>query len=507
MTHGGTVSLRRSSLVNLAGAAATSVSTLLLVVVTAQILSPADAGRVFALTSAFLIVAAVLRSGTPTGVVLFISRHERRDAALEARISRLAVRPVLAASIVVAILAAACSPALGRFSHAGPDAAATICVLAVCLPAAAILDTVLAVSRSQHAMEPTVLIDKLGRPALQLILTGAVAFDPSVLSLTAAWAVPYVIAALAAYAVTPSLRRGVRPTPTDRAERREFVRFVVPRGLATVIQVCFARLDIVLVAALAGPAEAALYTAATRFVALCQFVQQAIATAGEPTLARELGSGDRGSAHQIYCTTTTWLVTLLWPVLFTVVALAPQWLSVFGRSYIDGTSVVAVLTFAMLVATGVGMVETVLTMDGRSAVLVANNVTALIVMVVLDLVLVPHLGATGAAIGWGAAIVVKNLAGLVQLAHSRIGNPVTRAWGLAVALNVVLVGLLPGLAALAGSTVQIATLASGLVALSTCYVVLRQPLRLDQLLGRQTRPRSAATTDNGPASSARASRR
>lgn len=475
-------SLRRGSLINLGGAAATAVSNVLLVVITARLLAPGDAGRVFAVTSAFLIAAAVLRGGTPTGVVLFISRSGDDADQVARRISRLAVRPVVLAAATASMALLAGAVPIGAALGIGTVG---VVVIAISLPPATALDTVLAVSRGQHDMAPTVLIDRVGRSTAQLALTGVAALSPSIGTLLAAWCLPYVGASVAAWLVTPGLRRANRPTqPAPPEETEAFVRFVIPRGIASIVQVCFARLDIVLVAVLAGPAEAAIYAAATRFVALCQFVQQAVASAGEPALAGSLARGQDRVALSIYRTTTVWLVALLWPVLLAVAFLAPEWLSVFGNRYIEGVDVVLVLALAMLVATGVGMVETVLNMAGRSGVLLGNNVFALVAMVALDLALIPSLGALGAALGWGMAIALKNLVPLLQLGPTIHGSPVSRSWLVATGLNLAFLGVLPVAAAIAlGAPGRVAAVACGLVAVLVSYVLTRSALRLDRLFG------------------------
>ncbi|WP_051551918.1 lipopolysaccharide biosynthesis protein [Nocardioides sp. URHA0020] len=482
--------LSQGSLVNLAGAAGSALSTLALVVLTARVLTPAEAGRVFAVTSAFLILAAVLRAGTPTGVVLFVSRADDATGGTSRRIARRGVRPVLLASAGVGVVALALADRLGAALGTG---AVVVVVLALCLPAATALDTVLAVTRGEHDMVPTVLVDRVGRPVLQLALTGLAALHPTVPTVVVAWSVPYVVALVAAWALTPALRSRTWPPGPD-GEGREFRDFVLARGAASVIQICFARLDIVLVAALAGPAQAALYTVATRFVTVAQLVQQAIATAGEPALGRTMARRELPAALGIYRTTTLWVLTLLWPMLITAAVVSPEWLGVFGPAYRTGVDVVVVLTLAMLVATGVGMVETVLNMGGRATVLLVNNVAALVVMVGLDLLLVPGLGAVGAACGWAAAIVVKNLLALAQLRGTLPGLPFGRAWLLGACLNVVLVGALPLACGLAwGPPGRWTGVVVGGTLLAAAYVALRGELGLARLFGRaRTRPEPVA---------------
>ncbi|WP_205471507.1 oligosaccharide flippase family protein [Nocardioides sp. SYSU D00038] len=479
------------SLLTLAGALASAVSTLLLVVLTTRLLAPHDAGLVFGVTSGFLLLAALLRSGTPTGVVLFVSRDEHADAAHVRAVARLATRPVLLVSVLVALAAAPAAAWLAdRWRlEAGPAGVATVLVLLAGLPAAALLDTVLAVSRGRHDMRPTVVVDRLARPLAQLALTAVAAVHPTVLTVTLAWTLPWIGALAAAWWLTPALRgpvlRGSRPTPAPPGLGRELARFVVPRGVTTLIQAAFQRLDIVLVAWLAGPAEAALYTAATRFVVVVQLVQQAVAAAGEPALGRSLAAARRADALAVFRTSTAWVVALVWPLLVAAAVLAPEWLTVFGDSYDDGVPVVLVLVAAMLVATASGANETVLNMAGRAGVLVTTNAAALAVLVGLDLWLVPSHGATGAAIGWAAAIVVKNLSGLVLARRVLPGSPLSRPAVLGAALGLGAVGLLPVLGWATGADrLRVVTAVVGCTLVPLLWLALRRPLGLDPLLGR-----------------------
>lgn len=460
--------LRAGSLLNLVGAAVTAITSLLLVVVTARVLPADDAGHVFAATSVFLIAAAVLKGGTATGVVLFIARGEADDQAVR-RIARLGLVPVAALSSITVVVGLVVAPQWW--------------MLVVALPAGAVLDTLLAVSRGRHQMGPTVAVDRIGRPLLQVALTGLAVLHPTIGTVAAAWALPYPLACVAAVVTTPCLLGPFQAA--DTALRRDFARFATARGVATTIQVCFARLDIVLVAALAGPAQAAVYTAATRFVAMCQLTQQAFATAAEPALAGALAHGDERAALELYRTVTVWLTALVWPGLAVTALLARQWLRLFGDDYAAAHGVILVLACAMAAAIAVGMVETILNMAGRSAALVANNVAALAVMIALDLALIPHLGALGAAIGWAAAIVAKNALGLWQMRGSLRGSPVSVGWLLATGASLALLVVLPtAVAAVAGRPGLFAGLAAGLVLLSAVYVLTRSRLHLDELLGR-----------------------
>ena len=396
----------------------------------------ATAGAFFTATSLFLIVEAIAGLGAATGLVYFIARL--RSLGAESRIPtilRAAIVPVLASSVVAAgLLLAFAHPLAAALLDGHQSSGATtpaavahaLRALAAALPFAALLDAFLGASRGYHDMRPTVVVDRIGRATLQLVGVLIAAVAGSAALLAPLWAIPYVAASAAAWIWLGRIRRravrttSVQAAPVDgelaNANPRGFWIFTAPRAVATVGQTIIQRLDIVLVALIRGPVDAAIYTAATRFLALGSLGNAAISMAAQPQLSALFARRDRRGANAVYQSTTAWLILLTWPLYLLAVIYGPQVLTVFGHSYRVGAPVVVILALTMLVSTACGQVDIVLISTGRSALSLANGLLALAVNVAVDLVLIPRYGVTGAAIGWAAAILVSNLVPLVQLA-------------------------------------------------------------------------------------------
>ena len=99
-------------------------------------------------------------------------------------------------------------------------------------------------------------------------------------------------------------------------------------------------------------------------------------------------------------------------------------------------SLTVVLVVGQVVSAAAGPCGTVLTMSGRVALTMADNLAVLVLDVVLTLVLVPRLGVLGAALAWSTSLVLGNLAKLLQV-RTVVGLvPGGRRWG-AVALAAV----------------------------------------------------------------------
>jgi O-antigen/teichoic acid export membrane protein len=309
-------------------------------------------------------------------------------------------------------------------------------------------------------MRPTVPLERILRSALQLGALGVAALwsTASLPAYALAWVAPYLpVAILAGYALHRTYLAGRPATGRARAAeraamRRDFWRFTGPRALASVAQLALQRVDVLLVAALGGLAAAAVYAVAGRFVVLIQFANQGISQSVQPRLAEALAIGDRTAANRLYQTATGWLVLVTWPVSLLVIAYAPVYLGLFGPGYRTGGTVVAVLAGAMLVATGCGMVDMVLAMAGRTSWNLVNVLIALGVTIGLDVVLIPRLGALGAAIGLACAVVVNNLLPLVQVGRAAGLHPFGAGTVAAAALATACFGVLPRLVALAAGT-------------------------------------------------------
>lgn len=493
-----TAGLARGGVANLAGAAAAAVAGFAFTAVVARGLDPAEAGAFFAATTVFGIGLTVAKLGTSTGLVYWLARLRAAGVPRPLRrCLRLAAGPVLVASLVVGGVMFVAAPVLATATGTAP-----LRVLAVLLPFAALSDTLLAATRGYRAMAPTVVVEKLVRPLLQLLLLlgalGAAAAAGAAIrdggtttAVTLAWAVPYLATALLAARwlsivdarSAPAEPAGPEAGSDDRLARA-FWMFTGPRAGASLAQLALQRLDVLLVAGFLGFPAAALYTVATRFVVVGQLANAAIATAVEPRLAESLSRGDTAAARQLYQTATGWLVLLAWPLYLSMVGFAPLYLQLFGSRYGTGeaVTVVIVMAVAMLVATACGAVDVMLAMAGRTTWNLGNVLLALGINVGLNLLLLPRLGIVGAALAWAAAVLAKNLVPLGQLAVALRLHPFGRGTLLAAGLTLTCFGALPlVVVSVAGPSLAnaVGALACGVAWYAVAVIWLRGPLAVD----------------------------
>lgn len=489
--HGAALSRSaRGSGLNLIGAAVSAVANFLITIAVTRAVSKDVAGLLFAITSLFLMASAIGRLGTDTGLVYFIARaradHDQRR--IRGYVTA-ALRPVLVAAAAMVVLLLAGIPYLADvFSRSRHGLVIEYLIaIAILVPCAGIENVALAATRGLGTMRPNVLIEQIGRPLLQyaMVLAALALHRDSLLAI--AWGFCYAPAALAAW--TTLRRRLGRLGAGHAAPRlgREFWAFTAPRSVASVMQLALQRMDIVLVAVIAGPSPAAVYTAATRFVVVGQMGRNAVSLAAQPDLAQSLHRGDRHGTNLLYQATTAWLMMATWPVYLVLCVDGDVVLRLFGHGYAEGAPVLLLVASAMLVATLCGDVDVVLIMAARTSWSLANVTGAFLVNLSLDLLLIPHLGILGAAIGWAVAIAAKNLSALVQVALALRLHPFGPAPLLAggsCLLGFAVVPLVGGLLG-EGLTARLGSLAAGVVVFALATTVLRRPLQLTAFFERR----------------------
>lgn len=441
----------RGGAFGLVGAGVSAVSGFLLVVAVTNGYDAEAAGTFFSLTSAFLLLTAFTSLGADTGMARFMLRYEtqgRRGDILPTL--RAAMWPTMALSLLVALgVVLGAAPLLEALGLEGDEATEALVVLAALVPFATYNTLALAATRAFGRIRPTVMIDKILRPAAQPALIALIALSGSgLLLLTVAWSVPYAIAAVASLVLLRRFldRRDVRgheATTDTRALASDFWRFTWPRSIARISQMAIQRADILIIAALRSPAEAALYTAATRFVALGQFGTQATQQVLQPKFTALIAADDHDNLRSVHQVSTAWNIILAWPLYLAVAAGPLAYLGLFGEGYAtsDATLVVLLMSLGMLFSVATGPVDTLLLMSGRSTLSLVNSLVALAIDLVLCFVLIPDLGIVGAAIGWAVAVTVRSALAVVQT-RSALGiasfGPAVR---IAIAANVLCFGL------------------------------------------------------------------
>lgn len=428
----------RGGSLNLVGTGFSALAIFVLTWVVARGFSTEDAGVFFAATSLFLILVGVAEFGADSSLPRFVPllRHENKERQASQTIF-LALLISVSLGAVLGIALVALRSWIGDIAGLGQSSVSADTVLiamALAMPTAAAANVLIAATRSFHQIRPTVVLDRLVKPSLQLAGAAVGVLTGSALVLLLGWLVPMLLLVVPAWVVVNQLARsriGVTPREAGigpRAFRRQYWKYTIPRAIARILQIVLQRADVVLVAIILSPTEAAIYAVATRLIVLVQFGGLSFQQVLAPNLSRMISRKETRTAFAVARTGTGWTMLIGWPICLLSITAGPLILGVIGGAdYVSGAQALAILGVGMLASTAVGPVDTILLMAGRSGLSLIGIVSAVTVNLVLLFALTPTWGIEGAAFAWSAALLTKSLLAVlfvrVVLGETAFGRP------------------------------------------------------------------------------------
>ncbi|MEH1102701.1 lipopolysaccharide biosynthesis protein [Micromonospora sp. CPCC 205561] len=487
----------RSGITGLLGAAVNGLFGFLLAVVVTRGYGTEGAGALFAAIGVVTVVAAVCVLGAETGLVWALPRRRLGPGGDAAGMLVVALLPPLALAFAVAAAGTLAADALARRLFDGPaaDGAALLTASFAAVPVLVAMTLLFAVLRCARPIRAYVAVQSVLLPVARPVLVGvAVLTSGGLLAGLGGWLVPAGVAALFALLLVAGplgLGRGAALRP-QREDWSTFWRFALPRAASAAIDAGNMWVGVLLTSVLAGPAAAGVFGAVGRYILAGQLAMQGLRVAVSPQLSRLLGRGDRAAAAAVHRRLTTWGLVLSWPVYLLLAVFGLAFLQLFGPEFAAGVPAMTVLALAMLVNTGVGNVQSLLLMGGRSGLHLAATLAGLLVTVSLGLWLIPAHGATGAALAWALGIATENLSA-VACARAVVGQPLVDAAMLRAAAGTAAgvgaaaaVGVLAGGRGISGLAVALGVLAAGCVGLLTLPRVRRRiRATMVQVRGRQ----------------------
>ncbi|WP_333773453.1 lipopolysaccharide biosynthesis protein [Streptomyces sp. IBSBF 3136] len=489
----GVAAAARGGWYGVAGSATNAVFAFVFVGLITRAVGARGAGAVFTGVALFTILSNTCKLGADTGLVRFVSRDLAVDGGRSVgALLRTALVPAAVAGVAAA-LPLLCFPAVATtlLPHLPPaDAVTLVRLFALFLPVATVGLVLLGATQGHGTVLPFVGVEQIGKPVLRVLIAVPVAcYAPGMVSLAAAWLLPALAGTVAAWAAlrrcraahgtaAPAARRG--PTPW-----RAFWRFSTPRAVSSVFDISAVWVGVILLSALATSTEAGVYTAIGRVVTAGTLLQLAVRLAVAPEISRLLAVDEVGEARHLHHVSTCWVVLFSWPLFVLIAGFPRTVLSLFGPEFTHGAPALVVLCVASMINVAVGNAQTVLLMAGKSSWHLVITAVAFTVQVTVGLLAVPVWGALGAAVSWGAAIIVENLSAAV-LIRTRLGfTTVDRGYTTAFGVGLVVSVALAAARALAGDTSSglAVAIAFGMCTFGTTLWWYRKVLGVSELVG------------------------
>jgi len=211
-----------------------------------------------------------------------------------------------------------------------------------------------------------------------------------------------------------------------RADRDAFkwLRAGAPLAAVAAVYLGGAQIGPILLGSLAEAREVAFFQGPARVTELLALVLMAFNFQLQPEAARLYSLGEFARIQTSAVRTARAALAFTVPVGALMIIFSDPILGVLGSAFVSADRVLALLVIAQLILATAAGVSVVLTMTGHATECAVGMAVGLLVNAVVSALLIPHLGAEGAAIGRVLDLLVWNVI-LAGIARRRLGVSVS----------------------------------------------------------------------------------
>ncbi len=185
--------------------------------------------------------------------------------------------------------------------------------------------------------------------------------------------------------------------------------YSLPFFLATMLVFCNEWIDKMILNAYVAPEVIGHYHVAFKFASFVSLPLMAFNTLLAPKIAASFESKDRSKLRKDIVYILTWSLGLALFVLVTYLLFGRWILDIFGESFSSMYTILIILSIGQLVNVIAGPVGVVMKMTNLQHIYVKVMLASVLINALLNLVLIPTLGALGAAIGSSIGLITVNL--------------------------------------------------------------------------------------------------
>jgi O-antigen/teichoic acid export membrane protein len=275
-----------------------------------------------------------------------------------------------------------------------------------------------------HHVVASQVPETLVHPALFIVLVGAASlFMGTALTARAAAGVN-VVAASASLLVAAALLRRCLPNPSKDVQptyrTKEWLSSALPLVTVSAAAIVTAQAPLLLLGAIKGAKAAGIYAVAARVSDLIPFVLVSVNVPLAPTAAKLWAERDVRQLQPLVTKSVRAVLALSLPVGVGLMVFGGRLLSLFGWEFTGGHVALVILSVGQIVNVGAGPVGVLLLMAGHERDVAAATGACAVLNVVMNAVMIPPLGAAGAALAVASSLALWNILLAVRV-RQRLG--------------------------------------------------------------------------------------
>jgi len=259
------------------------------------------------------------------------------------------------------------------------------------------------------------------------LVSAGMALRGYILAQVASAALILVLLVANVYKLTPAPARSIASS-LPALEKEVYLFSAAVLGM-DVLGFVLGQADKVLIGFYLDARQLGIYTIAAAMVAFVPTILQSVNQIFTPTIADLYSRGEHQLLGRMFQTLTKWIIALTIPLAATFIIFSRPIMHIFGPEFEVGWLILIIGTVGQLVNCGVGSVGYLLLMSGRQKILLKIQVVMAGLMLVLNIMLVPRWGITGAAVA-GAIVAILTNAWSLREVRSELGLfPYNRSYG------------------------------------------------------------------------------
>jgi O-antigen/teichoic acid export membrane protein len=311
---------------------------------------------------------------------------------------------------------------------------------------------VTSLARALNRVEYEVALKMVVENAFKLALAAtAVAMGLGLAGVTAGFSIAIFLTCLVSFyavekKVYPFVAKATSGAPIE-STARQLLTFSLPLTADGLVWMVAASADIIVIGIFLGAAQVGIYGTALPTAAFLTVIPLALQTMFKPLTVGLLAKKKTEDVKRVYYTLSKWVFAANLAVLLPVVVFATQIIAIlFGRDYGPAALPLSILSTGFFLSQLLRIGEEIVVAYDRTVFLLANAVVAVAIAGLAQLLLVPHYGIAGAAVGaaltwlamgFGIWYKARRLTGFSPFAASKYLH-ITLSGGIAVGASYLL---------------------------------------------------------------------
>ena len=224
-----------------------------------------------------------------------------------------------------------------------------------------------------------------------------------------------------------------------RSIREEIIIYSIPIMFSGIITVLFTWVDTFFIGYFLGTKQVGIYNAAVPIATLMLITQEIFLHLSYPIFNKEYSLGNKRNIEELSKQIYKWIFALNLPILLLLLIFPDNVISIlFGSEYIESSNALRILALGVFISSACYISQRLLLMKGLSSLLFIDLLFASIVNIILNIILIPYYGITGAAMATTISWIILGFIWIYQTKKYLDFYPFRRKL-----LKILLVSLIP----------------------------------------------------------------